>query len=679
MKVVVSFGALMATALIGCKSDAPSGPTNTDLDDTLGPCDWDKDNDVPEGATAVTLDMPLEGFVCPLSDQDWFSLSIPEGADLLKVDLQQAGPNASINPVYTVFATDGEAIVAAPNNTESAAVDAPLIVVHGLDAGEYFIRVMDQANDRMDKSHPYTLTVSALTDKDTHEPNNDAASAAATSGGDLTGYLSFRGDEDWYKIESTARGLLQVAMSTASGAAPSYRIVNAEGDIVVERKNDKGIASYDFYDSLADAGIYNIVVYFEDPLRFDTEVSYEMNLSIAPDPDTNEGNDTPDEATRLSDTPIACGATWSEWVTSTGYIASSGDIDWYKVDLTGTENGLIEVEVVFADQNAMPENMEPSVRLIYPVAGDTCFAHQECQELNTTCTVDIDCSKLGNTCLNSGYCAGSGSCMPGGNCGATLIAATSAVEVSSNPDASTTHPNRGTVRVAAPLFGETEMYIAVEDYQGNAQSATAQYTVRVRVTTETDTHEPSEVYMNRPASQDEDMSPYQVLATSVPVHDCTAADCCGVDTWIDGAISYTYDQDWYRYEHPCPDADCMVRIHYEVDGGEVDALMVVYVGGALWYDAIIPSVSDDGNQAAKSGVYGGLAETDKCFYAYRDHEGYYFGVRDTNNVSGGNGDNGTWDWNRDQHYRFCIEKIADTCLAPCINYEETGCGPVYEE
>jgi hypothetical protein len=270
--------------------------------------------------------------------------------------------------------------------------------------------------------------------------------------------------------------------------------------------------------------------------------------------------------------------------------------------------------------------------------------------------------------------------MPGGNCGATLISQTSAAIQTSNPETQPSTNPHGPVRVAAPLFGVTTMYIAVEDYQGNAQSATVGYTVRARVATETDIHEPSEVYLNRPALQNDSVSPHMAIAAAaptVPVHTCTgsaADDCCGDADWIEGAISYTYDQDWFRYEHPCAGLDCMVRVRYQVDAGPVDALMLIYQGGSLWNDLVIPSVSDTGDQAAKSGVSGGLAATDDCLYAYQGHTEYYFSVRDTIFVSGGNQNNGTWDWNRDQRYRFCIEKIADECLAPC-QVHDNGCGP----
>ncbi len=675
--------AIVATAgIFGCKTDTPAASTHTDPDDTLGPCDFDKDNDVPDGAETLTLDEATEGFICPVGDQDWFSVTVPDGKNLLKIELSQAGPFESINPVYTVFEEDATTSVGAPDATESATENTPLTVVHKISAGKYFVRVLDQANDALDKFHPYTLTVFALADPDTNEPNDAADAATALSTGDMNGYLSYRGDEDWFNIDSPARRLLTVSMAMENGVAPAYRIVNSAGEIVVDRKNDKGVSSYSYFDSLAEAGVYSLVVYFDDPLRFDTEVPYTLNAVIEADPDTHEGNDTPEEATLLTTSPIACGATWSDWTETTGYIASSGDIDWYRVDVSGSEKGILEAEVVFDNPSALPKGLDPSIRFIYGVPGNPCTTHQQCQSLTTTCTEDIECSKIGNNCLNTGMCAGSGVCMPGGNCGATLLAVTSAAEMTSNPDVQPTNAPRGTVRAAAPLFGITTMYVAVEDYQGDTQSATAPYTIRVRVADDSDTHEPSEMYTNHPALENDSVWPHLDFATSVPVHACVgtaATDCCGDGTWIEGAISYTYDQDWYYYDNPCAaDQDCMVRIHYQVDAGPVDALMMLYVDGSLWYDTIIPSVSDEGDQAAKSGVCGGLAATDSCLYAYHSYDGYYFTVRDTNYVSGGNLDNGTWDWNRDQRYRFCVEKIADQCQAPCKIYENTanpGCGP----
>ena len=668
--------ACAAAGIGGCKSDTASSPTSTDDSDTTGPCDWDQDNDLPDGADNLSLDTPEEQFICPSTDQDWYRLTVPNGADLLRVRLAQGGPVASVNPVYTIFEEDGTTVSAAPDSTESAGIDEPLEIVHAVPPGEYYIRVLDQAQDAPDNYHPYTLTVSALSDPDVQEPDNDAADAADIGDGTITGYIAYRGDEDWYKIESPARGILHVSLTLSGGIAPSYRVLDADETDVVIRANEDGLSSYDYYDSLADEGTYYIVVYNEDSLTFDTEISYTMEISVSSDPDTNEDNDTPEESTPLNTSPTACGSDWSDWASAVGYIASSGDIDWYQFDVSDSETGIIEVEVAFDSSVSLPEDLRPAVRLVY-AAEKSCTMDQDCQSLATACTQDIDCSRLGNTCLTAGLCGGSGNCMPGGTCGATLIYRTSAADETSDPNASTeSDGDPNTVRVAAPLFGISTIYIAVEDYKGDALSATASYTVRARVATDTDAHEPSEAYLNRAPQQDDDVTAHEASATVVPVHTCIDTDendCCDATTWVEGAISYTYDQDWYRYEHPCPEEDCMVRINYETEAGEVDTYMMVYREGSLWHDEILPSVSDTGDQAAMTGACGGLEADDTCFYAYHLHDAYYFSVRDTVYVSEGNEDNGTWDWNKDQHYRFCIEKIADECLAPCHVYD-AGCG-----
>ena len=68
-----------------------------------------------------------------------------------------------------------------------------------------------------------------------------------------------------------------------------------------------------------------------------------------------------------------------------------------------------------------------------------------------------------------------------------------------------------------------------------------------------------------------------------------------------------------------------------------------------------------------SGSFGGVgAGAEECFYAYFEHGGYNLLVRDlTADAS---------DWSSDQRYRFCVEKVSNTCEAPCMDYGETGCG-----
>ena len=386
----------------------------------------------------------------------------------------------------------------------------------------------------------------------------------------------------------------------------------------------------------------------------------------------------------MTPSPVPCSETWSDWMSATGYIASAGDSDWYKFDVTDSSRGILDVEVIFNAEESLPENFQASARLVYSVPDNPCTADQDCQYLYDQCEFDVDCAKKGNSCDPiEGRCVGDTTCMPDGNCGAILLATTAATpENPEHPAYQDETPSPGVVKLAAPLFGITTVYLAVNDHDGDAFSPDHAYDMRARVALDSDANENPELFTGRaPLARTDDDTPQDIsqyfsMAMPISVHDCVSSseNCCETGgAWIEGAISYTYDQDWYVYDHPCPDVEvCMVKIHYEIDGGPVDTYMFVHQNEwGLWYDDILP-IFDTGTQDAVSGYCGGLNEGDKCYLAYIEHEAQYFvGLRDTVFVSRDNTFGGTWDWSRDQKYRFCIEKIADGCsIPPCVLVQE---------
>ena len=140
--------------------------------------------------------------------------------------------------------------------------------------------------------------------------------------------------------------------------------------------------------------------------------------------------------------------------------------------------------------------------------------------------------------------------------------------------------------------------------------------------------------------------------------------CCGTEEsdWIEGVLSYEFDQDWYAYAHPCPGEDCMVRIIVQIDEGPVDHHWQVYAGNRPWFDQIVP-VSEQPSHGAVSRSFGGLEQGDQCFYAYQGHEQPYYviSIRDFLPVP---------DASADQRYRFCVEKVADGCHEPPCRISE---------
>ena len=67
-------------------------------------------------------------------------------------------------------------------------------------------------------------------------------------------------------------------------------------------------------------------------------------MSFTEDIDPNEPNNLPAEATPI--TELECGDDWSDWTTFQGTFGTPGDVDWFKVDLSGCERGLIEAELI---------------------------------------------------------------------------------------------------------------------------------------------------------------------------------------------------------------------------------------------------------------------------------------------------------------------------------------------
>ena len=86
-------------------------------------------------------------------------------------------------------------------------------------------------------------------------------------------------------------------------------------------------------------------------------------------------------------------------------------------------------------------------------------------------------------------------------------------------------------------------------------------------------------------------------------------------------------------------------------------------------------------QAQISGALGGTTVNDECFYAFQGHTSnntYYYNIM-VRDLVGTYSDEATQipstrDFSGTQRYRFCVEKIANTCLEPVCMIFENGCG-----
>ena len=658
---------------------------NSVVDPGQSTCERDQMND-PASAGELSVGESLEGFICPVEDEDWFKLTVPPGSALFGIELALSAQLSAVEISYALFSVSGgepDVVVAQPPST---GIGQAHNYTHCVDPGEYLLVVRDSGNNAQDFRHPYTLTTTTRPDPDTNEPNGSAASATPIQiGTPQTGYVACRGDEDWYSIDIPDGQLLSIQLSSAVATyEPTVRVYDPAGELLVDETNPSGSVQptdINRFQVLPGSGNYSIVVSDDDNEHADPNVPYTLTVTLVADSDPNEPNNHPDEATPLSATPVTCGADFGSALSTTGTIGSPGDDDWFVLPLSGCENGIIEatVELQTAGMSAAAQwelaaEVQASVTLVKPHAPSPCSADGDCTRLQAACDDALECNGLFETCLNDGLCAGATVCLPGGQCGANqtqrFYSCPPRLE-ECMPSATPPRPNAA--RLAAPLNGESAVYLRVGDFQSNGSAPDVPYTFTVRVRQDPDTNEPNNLYTNE-IQNPLPVRAHQPFAVDVPVHDCVAGDCCGAGDWITGSIGYEFDLDWFRYDHPCPGEDCTVRVNYQVEAGPVDLVMNLFHGSSLWFTAF--DIDEQPMQSAISGALGGTTAGDSCFYAFNGHgNDYYLLARDLNTLypDGENIRPESRDWDANQTYSFCVEKVSNTCSVPPCSTGMLGC------
>lgn len=637
------------------------------------------EKDDSEGAdTAVELAAgeEVEGYLCPRLDEDWYALTMGADDRLLEVSLQMTNPRAPVEPTYAVWTagTDRSAGgVAAEPPSEAVGVGAVIDEVHCLQPGDYYLSVRDQGNDAQDIRNRYRLQIAFMPEPDEEESNDEAGEATALEAGQSQqGFIACGGDQDWYSVTIAQGEVLQVRLeSEPAEYQPLLRILGPEGDPIAEAGNPASsveATAIDIYQVVPAAGVYYLVVTDDDDLQSDPTVPYSITVDTIRDEDANEPNNHPREATALSDSAVACAGEWSIDFEASGTIGSPGDTDWFRLPMTGCGRAVIEAELVFdnsgrSDQEAwdLQSEVQASIALVRSHTRTPCSEDTSCQSLNINCDqgeehAEWQCQGFFNACGGDGLCVGASVCLPDGTCGANQTERH--YRMAAVPDSITGPPPPHEVVLSAPVFGGENLYLRVADYQSDGGDPAAVYTLRVRIRTEPDANDrgtPNNLYGNTLTTLNLELAMDQSRerAVAVPVHDCTAADCCDAATWTEGNISYQNDFDLFVYDHPCPGEDCSLKLYHRVDDGPVQHGLYLFQGSWLWFTFAIEGSDTFGN--------------DECLYAFQGHESpYYILIRDYlgEDEPAQEQVGIATRWSADQGYAFCIEKYSNQCEVP---------------
>jgi hypothetical protein len=200
--------------------------------------------------------------------------------------------------------------------------------------GTYYLRVNDYRGEEtdFDSTNAYTICVTLSANPDApNEPTNDTKTnaIALTSGVAKQGYMATAGDVDWYKFTAYAGQILTFRESMAVSKVDlcSY-IVSEFNDSVIwsleDGNGEDGPTSMDSAQYVVKTdGTYFLRVndYRGEETDFDSTNAYTICVTLSANPDApNEpANDTKANAASLT-----------SGVPKQGYLATGGDVDWYK-------------------------------------------------------------------------------------------------------------------------------------------------------------------------------------------------------------------------------------------------------------------------------------------------------------------------------------------------------------
>ena len=562
---------LLALALAGC---AGGGGADAGADlavAMVGSCTID--NNTPDAPAALGA-MAQTGQVCPLGDEDWYAIDVPQGADL--IDLSVGYPDAAtrVSISAQLFQSDGKTPIAGGQLADSRVGVRKGLVGTTLrvpQPGRYLLLVRDAANAEADAVNGYVLRAQTAKDPDTHEPNDTAASASIPDG--KPGWLAWRGDVDLFKV-NVPQGSTLLSMKllnpAASKAVLHYRVTNGGGNVAVEGDLAPSAQAIDAVRAVPSQGDYTVALSYVDGSAPDRrpEAAYTIDLAALPELDANDQgirNDDGVTATCLGGNDMAgCGSDYAgmaQQFSGKGQIGSLGDRDVFRFDVASGVPALVEIEAKMGITR-----LQLAVDLLVPHAASTCTKDADCVALNQTCKADTDC-ELSHTCLPAAayhfcangqpcrLCAGASACLP--------LDARSGKQVCAAPqylahDADGAVAEQGgmnVVRTAQPILQAGPVYVVVHDFQDDAFDRAQDYTLDVRTMPEPDP-------WDQPASaaaRNNFYDPYPQANDNLAPSAARAKDISDdllAGKTTSGFISYASDEDWFYFRHPCPKLDC---------------------------------------------------------------------------------------------------------------------------
>lgn len=177
-------------------------------------------NDAFHQAAPIVLGAPVQGYIFPGGDLDYYHIQIPGAGE---VRMEVTGVPANIEARLRVYNNNAALIHTKENLNGGEPLQASFQVA---EAGSYRILIQDRVGSNY-ATTPYTLTAYFTPAVDPNEPNTlwrDATLLSASN--QVSGKIHPAGDADWFRFEVTQPGPVRIQVTECNGINPYLALYN---------------------------------------------------------------------------------------------------------------------------------------------------------------------------------------------------------------------------------------------------------------------------------------------------------------------------------------------------------------------------------------------------------------------------------------------------------------------
>jgi hypothetical protein len=237
-------------------------------------------------AGALVPDRAASGFIASRGDEDWWKIDVGDDESLVRVEATNAPATRSdVDLRIAVFDSRGNELDSQELFDGDTGLASLRTVVYAAEQGSYYVRVSDHGEDDADSTVPYRVTAATLEVPDADiEPNGNAnvdtnrALATPLASG-RRGVVSFRGDEDFWKLEHPGGPIDLVLAGTAATSEVDFRmrVETVSGDQLageLDYDGGDGMSRVEVHVPDAPRGTYFIIVTDNGDDEWDLENAY---------------------------------------------------------------------------------------------------------------------------------------------------------------------------------------------------------------------------------------------------------------------------------------------------------------------------------------------------------------------------------------------------------------------